>query len=253
MKILGVIPSRMASTRLPGKPLKDIAGKTLIQRVWEQASKCSIFSELLIATDSPEILEEGKRIKAHVVETSVHAQTGSDRVAEVVKILRSQGKQFDLIANVQGDMPFIKPTVIAQAISCLESSASEFGMATIATPIATREEFERPSVVKVVVGNHGQALYFSRGQIPYPRSEPEAKEAWGLKHIGLYVFRPHTLDTLSSLQQALPEKREGLEQLRLLCNGVKIKVEIIERELLEPSIEVDTPDDLARACEIARL
>lgn len=253
MKALGVIPARMASTRLPGKPLKVIAGKTLIERVWNQAVQCTCFQEICIATDSPEIVDAAKKFGAHVIETSRDALTGSDRVSEVVKILGKQGKTFDLVANIQGDMPFIKPQVIEQVVKSLAQSDHFFGMATIATPIMERDEFERSSVVKVVLGSKSQALYFSRGQIPFPRGHPDSGSPFGLKHIGLYVFRPPTLELLSSLPQAEPEKREGLEQLRLLFHGVQIKVEVIDRELMEPSIEVDTPEDLQKANQIAMI
>lgn len=251
MSILGVIPARMASTRLPGKPLKDICGKTLIRRVWEQASASSLFNEVCIATDSPEIEEAGKAFGARVVMTSPTLATGSDRVAAVLSLFEKEGRSYDLIANVQGDMPFIKPSIIDAAVEGLKKSDASFGMSTIATPIAEEDEFNRAASVKVVLGSNSEAMYFSRSPIPHPRTAPEAGEPFGYKHIGLYVFRPHALKALAGFSQTIPEKREGLEQLRALSNGVKIKVVIIDRDRMEPSVEVDTPEDLAKAQHIA--
>ena len=247
MKILGVIPARMASTRFPGKPLALIKGVTLIERVWRQAQQAKSFSELVIATDSPEIEAFAGSIGAPVVMTSHQARTGSDRVAEVVEHYKKKFQEFSLIANVQGDMPFINPVVIDAVVDSLKTRSSEVGMATIGTPIQDREEFFRNSVVKVVTSQRGEALYFSRAPIPYPRNEPIEGEPFGLKHLGLYVFRPETLKMLSSLSSTVPEDREGLEQLRLLCHGIRIHVEIVDRKSLEPSVEVDTPEDLRRA------
>lgn len=247
MAILGVIPARMASTRLPGKPLKDIGGKTLIQRVWEQASQAKVFTSVCIATDSPEIEEAGKAFGATVIMTSPELPTGSDRVAAVLEAFERKGERYDLIANVQGDMPFIKPSVIDKAVTILKDADASFGMSTIATLITDKAEFDRAASVKVVLGANHQALYFSRSPIPYPRTPPSQGEPFGYKHIGLYVFRPETLRSLASLSQTTSEVREGLEQLRALSNGVKIKVAVIDKNEIEPTVEVDTPEDLERA------
>ena len=251
MKKLIVIPARMSSQRLPGKPLKDIAGKTLIERVYLQAKKVSGINRVVIATDSPEIIEAAKKFHAEVIETSSNCLTGSDRVAEVAFKFKKEGDTFDLIANVQGDMPFIKPSIIEKAFSTIEKSNEEIGMATIVTPIHSEEEFHKNSVVKAVLGENEKALYFSRAPIPYPRNLPNKGEPFGFKHIGLYVFRPETLFKMADFKEALSERREGLEQLRLLANGIQIRATIIEREELEPQVEVDTQADLDMACQIA--
>ena len=251
MKSLIVIPSRMASTRLPAKPLKLIGGKTLIERVHAQAVQVAGVDKVILATDSPEIIDEGVRINAITMMTSSTLLTGSDRVAAVVESLELKGESFDLIANVQGDMPFITPSIIEQAFKVLAESALTVGMVTVVTPITDEEEFFRPSVVKAVLGQDNQALYFSRAPIPYPRNKPKDSESFGFKHIGLYVFRPATLKAMATMLPVLCEEREGLEQLRLLANGVNIKTVIIDRAELEPSVEVDTPEDLQRANQIA--
>ena len=247
-----VIPARMSSTRLPGKPLKRIGDQTLIERVWRQARTTMEAKRIILATDSPEIIEEGARIGAETVLTSDRLLTGSDRVAAVVSLLREKGEEFSYIANVQGDMPFIKATIIDQAFRALKKASGDVGMVTVVTPIHDEEEFFRPSVVKAVLDENKNALYFSRAPIPYPRTKPEQSQPFGYKHIGLYVFRPETLQAMSCFTPAVSETREGLEQLRLLAHGVKIGAVIISRDEMEPQVEVDTPDDLARAEMIAQ-
>lgn len=246
-----VIPVRMTSQRLPGKPLKDIGGQSLVERVYRQAIQSKLKTDVVIATDSPEIVEACNRINAPVVLTGSHHLTGSDRVAEAFSIFKQKGKNYQFVVNVQGDMPFINPKVIDQAIKTLSDSSKDVGMVTIVTPITEEEEFNEPSVVKAVLGVNEKALYFSRSPIPYPRNKPlNSNEPWGYKHIGLYVFRPDTLIRMSSFGPVFPEIREGLEQLRLLSNEIHIRASIIERSLLEPSIEVDTKEDLELACQI---
>lgn len=247
MKVLCVIPVRMASTRLPGKPLKDIGGKNLVQRVYEQAQKASRFSSIVVATDSQEIQSELSRLNIEVLMTSSEARTGSDRVCEAYKNFKKNGSQFDVVVNLQGDMPFIRPEVIDGAIESFQGVIAEYDMGTIATPITEREEFFRPSCVKVACGKGGRALYFSRAPIPFPREESRVKGCWGHKHLGFYMFKPQALEALALLQSAEVEEREGLEQLRALAQGINIHVSIIARDLIEPSIEVDTPEDLDRA------
>ncbi len=240
----------MASTRLPGKPLADIGGMSLVERVYKQARQVQSVDRVVIATDSPEIIEAGKIFNAEVINTSEKNRTGSDRVAEVYHQFLQQGVKFDLVANVQGDMPFIKPIIIEQAFAALKECEDDFGMVTICTTITSQEEFFKDSVVKVVTGSRDQALYFSRAPIPYPRNKP--LDRFGLKHIGLYVFRPSVLEVMANLSSALSEESEGLEQLRLLANDIKIKVVTIPRDVLEPSVEVDTPADLEVANKIAK-
>ncbi len=254
MKTLVVIPVRLASSRLPGKPLADILGMTLVQRVYNQACLSKSASKIVIATDSPEIAEHCKAIKAECIMTSASCRTGSDRVAEAAQILEARGEKFDLIANVQGDMPFINPAVIDRVINDLAEAPANFGMGTLATPITDFEEYSRPSAVKVVVGAAGGALYFSRAPIPHWRDGFKESDApnVALKHMGLYVFRPPTLYLLPSLSEGRLEAAEKLEQLRALEQGVQIKVTTVARAMVEPSIEVDTPADLERARTAAK-
>ena len=251
LNCLGVIPARFPSTRLPGKPLKDICGKTLIQRVYEQVGKSKHVAEYLVATDDERIAEHVRSFGGKAMMTSSEHHTGSDRVAEVMESYRKQGREFDFIANIQGDMPFINPAVIDMTIEALAVSGPSLGMSTVATPMMSEEEFLRPQAVKVVLGYENAALYFSRAPIPFWREPKEIKvsdqEPCGYKHMGLYIFRPEALLKLTKLPQSLPEKREKLEQLRALTGGIGIKVAIASLAMVHPSIEVDTEEDLARA------
>jgi 3-deoxy-manno-octulosonate cytidylyltransferase (CMP-KDO synthetase) len=255
---LGVIPVRLESSRFPNKPLKLINGKTLVERVWLQASQSKRVTTLVVATNNPEIASECdlKGIR-HIMTSSSH-ETGTDRVAEACAILESQGMKFDLVANIQGDMPFVNPTVIDDVINSLGTADGSFGMATIGTPITSQEEFERPAAVKIALGESHRALYFSRAPIPHWRNfsgndvvTPE--NPLGYKHMGLYVFRRPTLSTIAGLSKAFTEQREALEQLRALAHGIGIKVHIVSRASVEPCIEVDTPQDLIDADAYAKL
>lgn len=248
---LGVIPVRLRSARLPGKPLRDITGKSLVRRVWERARNASLLQKLVIATEDQEIFEAGQQFGAEVVMTQRTHLTGSDRVGEVLEQCRARGERYDFVANIQGDMPFINPAVIDRAIEALIESPA-CGMSTVASPITDEGEFMRPSCVKVVLGEHERALYFSRAPIPYRRDEdfhaPE-EGIFSYKHLGLYVFRADALQALKGLPHAFAETREKLEQLRALCGGIQIRCAVLPQSMVDPSIEVDTEDDLARARE----
>ncbi|MEY4669542.1 MAG: putative 3-deoxy-manno-octulosonate cytidylyltransferase [Pseudomonadota bacterium] len=255
---LGVIPVRLESSRFPNKPLKDIHGKTLVERVWLQAGQSSCVTTLVVATNNEEIAAECTKKGMRHIMTSASHETGTDRVAEACAILEKQGHSFDLVANIQGDMPFVNPTVIDSVITSLARSESEFGMATIGTPITSREEFERPASVKIALGESGRALYFSRSAVPHWRNFPgdsaiSAESPLGYKHMGLYIFRRETLAQIATLPKAFTEQREALEQLRALAHGIAIKVHIVSRESVEPCIEVDTPEDLEQAIRFAAL
>jgi 3-deoxy-manno-octulosonate cytidylyltransferase (CMP-KDO synthetase) len=254
---LGVIPVRLESTRFPHKPLKVIHGKTLVERVWNQASKSTAVTTLVVATNNDEIARECEKKGMRYVMTSSSHETGTDRVAETCAILESQGGSFDLVANIQGDMPFVNPLVIDSVINSLATADTEFGMATIGTPITIQEEYERPATVKIALGENGRALYFSRSAIPHWRNFPGIQAVspanpLAYKHMGLYIFRRPTLTTIATLPKALTEQREGLEQLRALAHGVGIKVHIVPRASVEPCIEVDTPEDLEAAITYAQ-
>lgn len=254
---LGVIPVRLESTRFPNKPLQEISGKTLVERVWRQATQSKCVTTLVVATNNIEIAEECANKGMRCVMTRSDHETGTDRVAEACTLLEQEGARFDLVANIQGDMPFVNPLVVDSVITSLAQADAEFGMATIGTPITSREEYERAASVKIALGESGRALYFSRAPIPMWRNFPgdsaiHAEDPFGYKHMGLYIFRRATLARIATLPKAFTEQREALEQLRALAHGIAIKVHIVPRVAVEPCIEVDTPEDLARAIEYAR-
>ncbi len=234
MKIACIIPARYASTRLPGKPLRLIHGKTLIRRVYERASLAKVPEMVLVATDHADIAAEVSSFGGKAVMTSVDCPTGTDRLAEVV----SQYPDYDIVVNVQGDEPLIDPDVIDR-LARLLAEKEELVMATVATPLS-EEEYDDPSAVKVVVNQKGEALYFSRSLIPYPRHDFVTPP---LKHVGIYAYRREFLLSYAKMAQTPLEVAESLEQLRALENGYKIGV-IIEETA---GIGIDTPEDLAKA------
>ncbi len=247
MKCLAVIPARYSSQRLPGKPLADIAGKSLIQRVYERALEAKTITKLLIATDDQRIFDAAQSFSANVVMTSADHQSGSDRAAEVLTSEEAAGNHYDLVANIQGDMPFINPVIIDSVIQGLASAAATTGLGTLAVPFENRTQFEHDSAVKVVLDNTSRALYFSRCQIPYGHKQLADNESPGLKHVGLYVYRAEILKQFTKLPPAPLEQREKLEQLRALYYGIGIHVAVVPGSLMYPSIEVDTQADLDAA------
>ena len=256
VNVLGVIPARMASVRLPEKPLKMIYGKTLIQRVWERASAAKSVSEVVIATDDSRIEAAALGFGARVIMTDPALPSGSARAATVAKLLAAEREvDWDAVVNIQGDMPFIRGEVIDRAVNFLLSSPPEFVMGTIAMPLVSAEAFNSPMVVKVALGAEGRALYFSRAPIPCSRDgnrlQYEGRDIFGYKHLGLYVLRQGILDAFSSSELSPFESIEKLEQLRLLEHGHPICVAVIPEQLIEPAVEVDTPADLLRAEQIA--
>lgn len=236
MKAACIIPSRYASTRLPGKPLRLIAGKTLVHRVYERACLAKVPETVIVATDHEEIEKEVKSFGGHVVMTSVNHPTGTDRLAEVAAKL----PQYDIIVNVQGDEPLIDPDVIDRLAQDLMDH-EDLDMATVATPLR-KDEYEDPSAVKVVVNQKGEALYFSRSLIPYPRHEFSVPP---LKHVGIYAYRRDFLLAYAKMEQTPLEKTESLEQLRALEMWYKIGVIPVETE----DIGIDTEADLKKANE----
>ena len=233
MNAVAIIPARYASTRLPGKPLVDICGKPMIQRVYEQAAKARLVSSVAVATDDERIYEAVLGFGGRVVMTSVAHQSGTDRVCEAASIL---GKKADIIVNMQGDEPLIEPAAIDAAIAPMLEDA-RLQVCTLKTRISSQEDYNNPNVVKVVTDLDGWALYFSRSMVPY------AKNPCILyKHIGLYVYRREFLERFHSMKPSPLEEAEGLEQLRALEAGVRIKV--VETEY--NSVSVDTPEDLEK-------
>jgi 3-deoxy-manno-octulosonate cytidylyltransferase (CMP-KDO synthetase) len=234
MKVLGVIPARYQSSRLPGKPLMLIGGKPMIQRVYENARTALCLDELIVATDDQRIYDAVVAFGGKVEMTAVNHPTGTDRLAEVAR-----RHEEEIIINIQGDEIMIQGTVIdAVTRPLLEDPA--LVMTTAKTRLTDPDQLQEPSVVKVVTDGQGYALYFSRYPIPFPR-HPEQAEYW--QHIGLYGYQRDFLLQYSQLPQSRLELAESLEQLRALTNGYRIKV----AEVKFQAVGVDTPEDLERA------
>ena len=238
MKILGVIPARYASTRFPGKPLVDIGGKTMIQRVYEQASK-SVLDEVVVATDDERIAAEVEKFGGKFVMTGSNHQSGTDRCAEVVQQLTG----YDVVINIQGDEPFIDPEQISLLSSCFEDENVQ--LATLIKEIKEDAELFNPNIPKIVVNSNRQAIYFSRHPIPYLRNAEKgnwAKSHQFYKHIGIYGYTTKVLLEITELKPSALELAESLEQLRWLENGYQIKTKVSNLE----TIAIDTPEDLLK-------
>ena len=245
-KALAIVPARFASTRFPGKPLVKIRGKTMIERVVEQAAKCPSVSEIIVATDHLEIQSAVHAFGGKVVMTSENCQSGTDRCAEVM--LKTSFEN-EIIVNIQGDEPFIHPEQIEQLIGLMQSATVQIG--TLAKKITDSESIFNPNVVKLVRSLSGKALYFSRNPIPFVRAA-EGKDwlrsAAFFKHIGMYAYQKSVLTDIAKLPQGSLEMAESLEQLRWLEAGYDIYVSETELE----SIGIDTPEDLSKAEEMFR-
>jgi 3-deoxy-manno-octulosonate cytidylyltransferase (CMP-KDO synthetase) len=238
-----VIPARYASTRLPGKPLRSLAGRPMLQHVYERALRSGA-DEVWIATDDARIETASRKFGAKVVMTSPDHQSGTDRIAEAA---RQKGwLAADIVVNVQGDEPLIPPAIIRQVADLLERS-SWAGIATLATPIESAEEFLDPNVVKVVSTARGRALYFSRAPIPWVREGAagalmsQARHEAAQRHLGLYAYRVEVLARLAALPPTPLEKLERLEQLRALEHGLEI---VVATAIEQPGRGVDTETDL---------
>ena len=242
MKFIGIIPARYASTRFPGKPLADMKGKYMIQRVYEQARK--VLDNVCVATDDDRIFNAVESFGGNVVMTSAEHRSGTDRCFEADNRL---GGNEDVIINIQGDEPFIKPEQIESLIACFDSPQTQ--IATLVRPFEVTEGYEalaNPNSPKVILNDKNEALYFSRSIIPYMRNI--SPEQWPdkhvyYKHIGMYGYRADILSQITQLPQSSLEIAESLEQLRWLQNGYTIKVGITTQE----TIGIDTPDDLQKA------
>lgn len=250
MSVIGVIPSRYGSSRLPGKPLVSIAGKSLVRRVYEQSCKCKTLDLVCVATDDRRIVEEIEAVGGRAILTSPNHPSGTDRIAETVDILEKEGvSQPDIVVNVQGDMPFVHPVMIDEIVNAMREDRS-IPMGTSVYQIRRQEDYENRAVVKTVTDLQGFALYFSRSLIPYPR------EKTGIPvydHIGIYVYRRDFLRKLAALSPTPLEREESLEQLRVLEHGYKIKVVKTACEDQEfAGHSVDTGDDVRRAEELLR-
>ncbi len=244
MEFIAIIPSRYASTRFPGKPLADMDGKPMIQRVYEQVKKA--VAEVWVATDDARIFDVVQSFGGNVVMTSPLHRSGTDRCFEAY---RKIGKNADVVINVQGDEPFIQPEQIDRLKNCFDSP--EVQLATLVKPFRKEEGIEalfNPASPKVVINKNFEALYFSRSVIPYVRDIDQSQ--WldyhvFYKHIGIYGYRADILEEIVSLPQSTLEKAESLEQLRWIENGYRIRVGVTNIE----TIGIDTPQDMERALQ----
>jgi 3-deoxy-manno-octulosonate cytidylyltransferase (CMP-KDO synthetase) len=241
MKVIAIIPSRLASQRLPRKPLADICGKPMIQWVYEAAKKSKFISEVYVATDSQEIADACIVFGAKYILTSPDIPSGTDRIAIAFNQLNESA---DVIINIQGDEPFITSEMLDDFVVYIKGK--EFDVATLISRISDSEDISNPSVVKVALSKDNYALYFSRSPIPHLRDIPienwcESADYW--KHIGIYAYKPESLKSFVRLPQSNLEQMEKLEQLRLLEDGAKFLCYETDLKLLA----IDTPKDLEKA------
>jgi 3-deoxy-manno-octulosonate cytidylyltransferase (CMP-KDO synthetase) len=239
----GIIPARYASSRFPGKPLVMIGDRTMVMRVYEQAMKS--LELVYVATDDERILEAVVKSGGNAVMTSSRHLSGTDRCAEASQIIsRETGKKFDIVLNIQGDEPFIKPEQLDQLRACFTSDDVE--IATLIRKTEAGEDIFNPNQVKVVINKYGNAIYFSRSAVPYYRDAdpPEwSKNHTFFKHLGLYAYRTGTLKRITAMPRSSLEIAESLEQNRWIENGIKIRTAITKWD----SISIDTPSDLELA------
>jgi 3-deoxy-manno-octulosonate cytidylyltransferase (CMP-KDO synthetase) len=239
MKILGIIPARFASTRFPGKPLVEIHGKSMIQRVYEQASLSALLADVVVATDDDRIAGEVTRFGGKVVMTASTHISGTDRCAEVI----SQLTGFDSVINIQGDEPYIDPTQIDLVASCFQNPTVQ--LATLIKKIYNQEDLFNENIPKVILNDHEEAIYFSRQTIPFLRNV--AKSDWlekgkFFKHIGIYGYTANALQNITKLKPSSLELAESLEQLRWIEAGYRI----MTRTTTIETIAIDTPEDLIK-------
>lgn len=242
MKYIAIIPARYASTRFPGKPLAMLGGKTVIQRVYEQAT--SVLPEAYVATDDERIFQAVEAFGGKAVMTRPDHKSGTDRIQEAAEKIASDQDQPDVIINIQGDEPFIQPSQIETLMSLFDDPATQIG--TLGKRFESMEAVENPNSPKIVTDNRGFALYFSRSVIPYIRGKERPDWFDGfpyLKHLGIYAYRREVLAEITRLPQSALEKAESLEQLRWLQNGYRIRVGLTDVE----TVGIDTPEDLQRA------
>lgn len=240
MRSIGIIPARYASTRFPGKPLADILGKPMIQRVYEQSKKCSGLNEVIIATDDERILSAAENFGARAIMTDSNLPSGTERC---MACLEKLDESYDIIVNIQGDEPYISPNQLDLLLDCFKDPKTE--IASLVKQITNNEELFDPNRPKVILDKNQFGIYFSRQTIPYIKDYP--KEEWlsvhpFFKHIGLYAYRSSTLKEIVKDPTGQLEKSESLEQLRWIENGYKIKLAITQEE----AQAVDTPEDLQK-------
>lgn len=237
MKVVGVIPSRYASSRFPGKPLIDLKGKSMIQRVYENALKTTRLDEVIVATDDKRIFDHVQQFGGKVVMTSENHPSGTDRCGEVANQIDA-----DIIINIQGDEPLVNPDQLNVLLSAFDDE--DVKIATLGSPNISKEDIENPNRIKIVTNVVGNALYFSRSAVPNDYHYKGNAQAFYpfLKHIGLYAFRRSCLQELVKLEATKLEQTESLEQLRWLYYGYSIRV--IETTIETPNIDV--PEDVEK-------
>jgi 3-deoxy-manno-octulosonate cytidylyltransferase (CMP-KDO synthetase) len=242
---IAIIPARYASTRLPGKPLVNLTGKSMIQRVWERTRSAKKISRVIVATDDERIVRAAIAFGAEAVMTRAEHRSGTERVAEVAATTaRDDG---EIYVNVQGDEPLVEPAAIDTLVEAMESDEN-VSVGTLMVPIAKPADIMDPNVVKVVLDFDGNALYFSRAPIPWVRDRDSPVHVQHMKHLGLYAFRGAALLDFATLPLGDLERIEQLEQLRWMENGYKIRV----AETKHDSVSVDVPEDVARVEELIR-
>ena len=240
MKVTGIIPARYASSRFPGKPLIDLAGKSMLQRVYERCLLSTSLNEIIIATDDQRIFDHAKTFTDKVCMTDTNHPSGTDRCAEVVALMNLDA---DVVVNIQGDEPLINPHQIDLLVSCFNDPQTQ--IATLIKPITNTEVLFNPNTPKVILDEHDFAIYFSRETIPHLRNID--KSEWlehhtFYQHIGIYAYQTQVLQEITKLPQSALEKSESLEQLRWISNQYKIKTAITNEE----TIAIDSPEDVVR-------
>ncbi len=239
MNVIGVIPARYSSTRLEGKPLKDICGKPMVQYVYEAALQARLLNQVYVATEDVRIVEAVERFGGKARLTSPSHQTGTDRVAEVAAAIEA-----DIVVNIQGDEPLLNPAMVDEVIEPFLSEP-DLPMSTLCVEILEEEKLASPHVVKVVFDRSQYALYFSRSLIPYPRKKDPFH---AYEHLGIYAYRKDFLMAYVKIPQTLLELTESLEQLRALESGYRIKVPVTRHAY--DGLSVDTQEDLERVRQI---
>lgn len=233
MDILGVIPARTRSTRFPGKPLADIWGRPMVARVYDQVAKVSAFSQVMVATEDSKIKEVCDQLDIPCVMTRDDHDTGTDRVAEVAKMVSA-----DLYVNIQGDEPLLEPDTIELAIQPFLDTSSSVEITNLMTPIQQMAQLLDSTVPKVVVNNNSDAIFLSRSPIPYPKGDQDNTVFY--KQVCVYGFSPAALEQFSRFPQGPSERAEGIELLRFIENGIRPRMLITDQD----TVAVDTPNDL---------
>ena len=241
MKVLGIIPARFESSRFPGKPLIDLKGKSMIQRVYEGAKKSNRLSEIIVATDDQRIYDEVIRFGGKVMMTNANHPSGTDRCAEIAKKI----PDMDVVINIQGDEPLVDYRQLEQLIDVFENPETQ--IATLGNSSVSVADLENPNRIKIVVNHKNQAMYFIRSAIPNTNHVAGNSQSYPfLRHIGLYAYRADVLQKLTSLEPTLLEKTESLEQLRWMFYGFPIQV--VNTEIETPNIDV--PEDVEKVLHL---